>query len=98
MSKNLTVVAHIRAKAGYEEQVREALLSLIEPTRAEAGCVNYELHCSLEDAALFFFYENWVSRAAWEEHLQMPHLLALQAKAGELLAEAPGITLWESIG
>lgn len=97
MAKPLTVVARIRAKAGKEEEVREALLTFIEPTRAEAGCVNYDLHRSLEDPALFLFHENWVSQEALHQHLQMPHIQAVVARAEELLDGPVDITLWEGL-
>jgi len=41
---NLTVVAHVHAQAGKEDALREALLTLVEPTRREQGCVQYDLH------------------------------------------------------
>ena len=43
MSK-LTIVANIYAKAGRIDFVKAELLKLIEPTRAEEGCLNYDLH------------------------------------------------------
>ena len=57
----VTVVATMRAKAGKEDELRAALESVLEPTRAEAGCVNYDLHQGLQDPAVFTFYENWVA-------------------------------------
>ncbi|MGE5239678.1 MAG: putative quinol monooxygenase [Chloroflexota bacterium] len=93
----VTVVARIRAKAGKEELVREHLLALIGPTRAEAGCINYDLHQSAEEKGLFLFYENWVSRKALDEHLATPHLEGFKAVADEILAEPLDITLWKLI-
>ena len=98
MATPLTVVARVRAKAGKEAQVREALMALIAPTRAEEGCINYDLHLSTEDPQLFLFHENWTSRAALDEHLQKPHLQELGAKAEELFDGPVEITLWERIG
>jgi quinol monooxygenase YgiN len=95
--KKLTVVAKIRAKAGKEEQVRNALLSLVAPTRAEAGCINYDLHQSVDDKALFLFYENWTGKKDLDDHLAMPYLRDFLGKADELLAEPVEITLWDMI-
>ena len=47
MNRKLTVIAHIHAKAGQEAKVQEALLNLIAPTRAEAGCINYACMCRI---------------------------------------------------
>ena len=64
MSK-LTIVANIFAKAGKIGFVKAELLKLIEPTRAEEGCLNYDLHQDFEDLRHFLFYENWESRELW---------------------------------
>lgn len=87
----LTVVAEMTAQAGKEGALRDALLACIEPTRAEAGCVEYFLHESIETPGHFVFYENWVSAEALAEHLQMPYLLKLGSLAPELMLGAPRI-------
>ncbi len=97
-SKTVTVVARLKAKPGQEEILRQELLALIPITRAEPGCVNYDLHQAADDPTLFLFHENWTSKQHLDDHLARPHLTALLAKADELFGEAPQITLWERIG
>jgi quinol monooxygenase YgiN len=94
----LTVVAEMSAKAGQEEALRSALLGLIEPTRKEEGCVQYDLHVSTDQPGRFVFYENWTSSAALERHLATPHLTALVARMDELLAEPARILTYTRIG
>ena len=96
--KNLTVVATIKAKPGKEAGLRQELLALIPTTRQEPGCLNYDLHQATENPAHFLFHENWTSKQHLDDHLARPHLQAFLAKAGDLLAEPPQITLWERIG
>ena len=93
----LTIVARFRARANKEDEARELLLSLVEPTRAEAGCVDYCLHEDPEDKAQFLFYENWENRQAWDEHMQTPHLKNLLDKVEELFAEPVDVSLWKMI-
>jgi len=95
--KQLTVVARIKAKPGLEDRVKQGLLALIAPTRKEEGCLNYDLHQSLDDKALFLFYENWASQEVFDRHLASAHVQAFLAQAGELLAESPDIRLWEMV-
>ena len=78
MSK-LTIVANIYAKAGKINFVKAELLKLIEPTRAEEGCLNYDLHQDFEDPRHFLFYENWESRELWQAHMKTPHIAELKA-------------------
>jgi quinol monooxygenase YgiN len=71
----LTVIATMRALPGKEQDLRDALVAL----------VNYDLHQGVEDPALFCFYENWESGAALDAHLQAPHLTDFAGRLEELL-------------
>ena len=93
--KPVTVVARIHAKSGMETETWKMLEGLLEPTRAEVGCINYDLHISSDDPAQFMFHENWSSKEALDQHLATPHLKAFMAKEPQLLAKSVEITLWE---
>jgi len=88
---DMPVVAVITAKPGSEKLVGEALSALIEPTRAEAGCVSYDLFVSAADPATFITMETWRSQADLDAHLQTPHVQGALGAAGEHLAQAPAI-------
>ena len=70
----LTIVANIIAKEDKIELVKAELLKLIDITRAEKGCINYDLHQDNENPAHFLFYENWESRELWQVHMSNQHL------------------------
>ena len=97
-AKSLTVLAQVKAKPGKESAVRQELLSLVAPSRKDAGCLNYDLHQALENPALFLFHENWTSKAHLDQHLQKPDLQAVLGRVGQMVAEPPQITLWEKVG
>jgi quinol monooxygenase YgiN len=97
-AESLTVTAQIKAKPGKDSQVRQELLSLVAPSRKEAGCLNYDLHQALDNHALFLLHENWITEAHLEQHMQQPDVKAVLARLGPLVAEPPQITLWKKIG
>ncbi|GAM65315.1 hypothetical protein JCM19232_4280 [Vibrio ishigakensis] len=70
----LTIVANIIAKQDKIELVQSELLKLIETTRAEKGCINYDLHQDNENPAHFLFFENWETRELWQDHMSNTHL------------------------
>ncbi|MCM2678080.1 putative quinol monooxygenase [Echinimonas agarilytica] len=70
----LTIVANIVANEGKIDVVKAELLKLIDTTRAEEGCVNYDLHQDNDNPAHFLFYENWESRELWQVHMGNTHL------------------------
>jgi len=86
MSK-LTVVATVIAKKDSVKEVKTELLKLIEPTRKESGCIEYNLHQDNEDPALFVFYETWESIACLEKHLSSDHFKSYINAAGSLIED-----------
>lgn len=70
----LTIVANIIAKVDKIELVKAELLKLIDITRTEEGCINYDLHQDNENKNHFMFYENWESRELWQTHMGNQHL------------------------
>ena len=70
----LTIVANIKARTDKIDLVKSELEKLIDITRAEEGCLNYDLHQDNEDPTHFMFYENWESRELWQTHMNAQHL------------------------
>ena len=70
----LTIVANIFAKTDKVDLVTVELEKLIATTRAEQGCINYDLHQDNENPAHFLFFENWESRELWQQHMNNQHL------------------------
>lgn len=85
------VVAHLTAKQDKIEETCGALIALIEPTRAEAGCIVYELMQNNAEPFDFTFVEEWTSDAALDAHLQSEHIRTLQSQGDELFAAPPDI-------
>ena len=81
----LTVIASLKAKPGQEAALFAELSSLIAPTRAETGCILYEMHRSHETPGWFIFNELWESRPLWDAHMAAPHLSAFSAKQDALV-------------
>ena len=70
----LTIVAHIKAKTENIEAVKAELEKLIPITRAEQGCMQYDLHQDNDNPGHFLFFENWESRELWHTHMNAQHL------------------------
>jgi quinol monooxygenase YgiN len=89
------LTAMVKAKPGQEEAVKEALLSLVEPTRKEPGCLLYNLHQSKSDPTMFMFYEEWASQEALDAHGKTPHMRALGAKLKDRTDKSGGVVRYE---
>jgi len=67
------VCAKWRANEGEAETIREILAILTPLVRAEAGCLTYIAHQSVDDPRDFFLYEQFVDEAAFQAHAQAEH-------------------------
>ncbi|GAC1364838.1 MAG: putative quinol monooxygenase [Herpetosiphon sp.] len=70
----LTIIAKLKAIPGAEDELYAACRKLIAPTRAEEGCMNYDMHRSIEDHNTIMFYENWTTKPLWEQHMKSAHI------------------------
>nr|WP_068889418.1 putative quinol monooxygenase [Pedobacter panaciterrae] len=72
MSIYLTAIS--RAKPQHIDQFKALLLALVVESRKEKACIQYDLHQSSDDPALFIFHEEWASKESLELHNQTPHI------------------------
>ena len=82
----LTIIANLHAKADKAELVGSELEKLIDVTRAEPGCLRFELHHNNKDAAHFIVLEVWESKDIWQAHTNAPHLRAYMTATENALA------------
>ena len=90
-AKSIWVIAHLTARPDRIDEVREALINLIEATRAEDGCIRYELTQNNGDPTDFTFVEEWTDDESLDRHLESAHIRDLQSRADELFGAPPDI-------
>ena len=54
-------------------EVTQTLLSMIEPTGKEEGCLSYSVFCDVEDKNVFNLPEEWKSREDLDNHKLIDH-------------------------
>ena len=72
--------------AGKGIEFRGELLRMVDPTRAEPGCVAIHVFESHREPSLFAIHSEWADEAAFQRHAQMPHTVRFLGAAEELLA------------
>ncbi|MFK8041760.1 putative quinol monooxygenase [Congregibacter sp.] len=82
------VVVHVRAKPGHGEFVETQLKKLLSPTRAEAGCIRYDMFSDAEDPLHFIFLEEWSSIDDYQAHMDEQHMVEFIMACKGKLAEA----------
>ena len=92
----VSVVAIMTAAPGLEAALAKELMTLVAPTRQEAGCLRYDLLVHPGHPETLVFLEDWASLAAHMAHKETPHFLASRARQAGLVADRD-VRILESI-
>jgi quinol monooxygenase YgiN len=85
-TRPVAVVGSARPNEGMEAELRDILLSFVEPSRADPASNFYQPHSDASQPGVFIFYENWSSGRALLAHLGEPFMAALTSRT-DLLAD-----------
>jgi quinol monooxygenase YgiN len=69
----VTLVPFFTVRAGQEDAVASCLLDMVGLTRAEPGCLGYDLYQSVEDPSVMFLHEIWADQKALDRHMNTPN-------------------------
>jgi quinol monooxygenase YgiN len=95
--EQVTVIAYIEIKPGTEDAFKTELRKAIAATRAEAACINYDFHQSVDQPTRFVAYENWASRAGLDQHAKSAHIQTFRQNCAEIFAKPVEITIWKKL-
>lgn len=87
MTETFISLATLVAADGKREELRDALLALIDPTRREKGNLDYVLFEETDNPGTFVMREAFVNPAALGEHMRTPHFESFAKRAEDLLKE-----------
>ncbi len=90
------VLARHRARPETVAEVRRILLSLIDPSRAEPGCLKYELLQNADDPTDFTFVETFVSEDALKLHAAAPYIAGAAPRLKDLIARPAEVSRYQA--
>jgi quinol monooxygenase YgiN len=85
------IVCELRCETADRERVRELALQFVEPARAEAGCLYYNLHQKLDEPNTFFIIDGWANQAAVDSHASNAHVASVMKELRPLLTFGPSL-------
>jgi len=99
-ARPFTLLAELEALPGRGAEVAAAIVAsrAVALTRAEPGCVAYDLCRDVDAPDRFVACETWRDLDALRAHLAAPHFAAVGAALGGLLAGAPTLRVLTSVG
>ena len=82
---SLHTFVHFDAKPGQLDLLRQELLALLKPTRAEPGCLVIHLFEQQGPSGTFIIHSLWQDEAAFDAHVQFPHMKRFLAVVPDLV-------------
>ena len=87
MAINLTVI--LKSKTESIETLKSLLLDLVQNSKKETACLQYDLHQSDKEPNTFIFHEVWENQDGLDLHNQQSYLQTFFENAKLYLQEAP---------
>ena len=92
----IVVVGQFRFPPGQMAAALPAMRKVMEATRAEDGCIEYNYGEDVLDPGLIRVSEIWASRAQLDAHMQAPHMAVWQAERAALGLSGRSIAVFEA--
>ncbi|MCO6055743.1 antibiotic biosynthesis monooxygenase [Pseudomonas sp. MOB-449] len=74
MAQPYGFILHAYTKPEKADAFEALFRAYVEPSRAEAGCIEYHMLRDAQDPSLFIFVEVWQSHVHFEAHCALPHM------------------------
>jgi len=91
------VLASATAQPGKEAELEATLREVVQPTRAQAGCLQFSLWRPAGAAGTLVGFERWASPEHHQAHLQGGHVQRLMNRMGGILAGPPETRVYEVV-
>lgn len=72
----ITIVATLTIKSDFQAPLMEQLKKLVDSSRAEEGCLQYDLHQDSQNPLVYIFIERWASQPILDVHNQSEHFVS----------------------
>ncbi|HBR99050.1 MAG TPA: antibiotic biosynthesis monooxygenase [Gammaproteobacteria bacterium] len=96
MDSEIVCIANFVAKPNQAQTLQAALEALVAPTRAEAGCLRYQLCRSQDDTHAFTMVEAFADEEALAFHRDQPYLDDFKTKV-EAMVDAVSVQVYTVI-
>ncbi len=90
--EKIVLIARLKINKDSVEAAKQAALELVEPSRAETGCINYDFHQQIDDETIFIWLETWANRAAIDSHGDSAHFKKFSRTVEDMTEEPLQLT------
>jgi quinol monooxygenase YgiN len=93
----IVLTATMKAKEGSADDLEKVIRESAPKFLKDPGCTQYKVHRRLDDANLFFFYEEYEDKEALTYHASTPHFKGMFAAMKPFLDGKAEIAMYRAI-
>ncbi len=91
----ILLAGSLRYPPGAIQLLKDEMQKVVEATRREDGCINYDFALDISDPTRLIVFERWRDQAALDGHFKSPHMAAW-IKAGAAAGPVErDLSVWE---
>ncbi len=94
----IIVTAQAQLKSEPSHLTQNYLKTIVDLSRQEKGCLQYDLLTSTLDPSMITTYEVWQDQSALDQHFIQPHIKELLSKADSLFDSPLDVSFWRPVG
>ena len=89
----IVLFARLKVKKESIEQAKRAAIAIVELSRSENGCINYDFHQAVDDETIFLWHETWTNQESIDAHADSKHFKEFSQAVKDITDEPLQVTL-----
>jgi quinol monooxygenase YgiN len=91
----ILIAGVLKYPPGALETLKDEMRKVVEATRTEDGCINYDFAVDVSDPTRLIIFERWRDRKALESHLGSQHVSEWRTAAAAVGPLERDLSVWE---
>ena len=90
----ILVAGTVKYQPGAIEKLKDAMRKVVEATRKEAGCINYDFAVDVTDPTKLIIFERWRDQKALDGHIASAHVAEWRKAGAEAGPVERNLSVW----
>lgn len=91
----ILIAGFLKYPPGGIDMLSEAMHTVVEATRREDGCINFDFAVDIADPTRLIVFERWRDQKALDGHIGSPHFAAWRAAGAAAGPAERHLSVWE---
>jgi len=91
----ILIAGFLKYPPGGIEKLKDEMRTVVEATRREDGCINYDFAVDVADPTRLIVFERWRDQKSLDGHIKSPHIASWRAAGAATGPAERHLSVWE---